>query len=88
MTVGADGSLTLTLTWLARSYDGPARTRSRKLRRLSVDGAGDGVRERDMGVVGREDAERGGVRVAMPKKLRGIVSGDEDESDWGGNTCG
>jgi hypothetical protein len=53
-----------------------------------VDGAGDGVRERDMGVVGREDAERGGVRVAMPKKLRGIVSGDEDESDWGGNTCG
>lgn len=65
-----------------RSYDGPARTRSRKFCRLSVDGLGDGVREREcpgVGVLARDD-ERGGVSVAIPKKLRGIVS-DHDEGN-------
>ena len=65
--VGSLGSLTFTLTCVARSYEGPARTRRRRFLRLNDDG--DGVRDLD-GVLPLDD--RGGVKDCIPKKLLGI----------------
>lgn len=59
--------MTFTIICVARSYDGPARTRRRRFLRLNDDGDGD----RDLdGVLPRDD--RGGVKYGIPKKLLGI----------------
>lgn len=83
ISVGSSGSLTLTLTWVVLSYDGPARTRRRKFLRLR--GEGEGVLDLGGVLAGvlAGDKDRG-VKDVVPIKLRGIVGSQGNEEHFSG----